>query len=67
MSNLNVCIGKFFLNKLNRENFIFFSLTFTTSPLDSEPVIGGAKVAISSADLTEVEVETEHGTTKYVL
>jgi len=40
---------------------IIYSLTFTASPSHSQPAIGGSKVAITSADLSELEVETQDG------
>ena len=43
---------------------IIYSVIFSPSPGLKKPAIGGSKVAITSADLSEIEVPMDDGTTK---
>lgn len=42
-----------------------YALTFTDSLDQQKPVVGGAKVAVSVLDLTEVNIDTPDGPVRY--
>jgi len=42
---------------------VIYSLTFSDASNTSEPVIGGSQTAVACIDLSEIEIQTEDGTT----